>query len=85
MADAKSNVQSATLLENAHKRAAMVTKPDLASSREVRLALMTKYTRPKSASGGRSLPCVKFAVCKLVPSCLTSQTSFLLGSHGPPG
>ena len=47
MADAKSNVQSATLLENAHKRAAMVTKPDLASSREVRLALMTKYTRPK--------------------------------------
>ena len=47
MADAKSNVQSATLLENAHKRAAIVTKPDVASSHEARLVLVTRYTYPK--------------------------------------
>ena len=30
-------------------------------------------------------PSVRFAVYKIVSSCLTSLTSFLLGIHGPPG
>ena len=47
MVDVKPNVQSATLLDNAHKWAAIVTRPDVASSHEVHLLLATRCTRPK--------------------------------------
>ena len=46
MVDAKPNVQPATLLESAHKRAAIVIRPDLASSREARPVVVTRYTYP---------------------------------------